>query len=436
VASFASEEFAKKCIEQMKDFDLKNRKLAARELAKNDELRLARLAKHAPHAPAGNNAAATNGASKFAARRSAQYPSRSPAQFGRPPSLLGGLGALAASQSPFGSSPFGASPFGASPFGASPVAAPSAEYGAPSGASGGAPAPLERVLAALRQERVLSETQLADLGVSPSALKSLGVDFDRYLTNQVFVSNLAYTVNHHDVRRALSAAGRVERVKIPTTGTGDEEHHAGYGVVTFESIYDAIQAIQMFNMKMLFDRTVKVRTYVPDELGYFSRPRGTPESAPTRSYANSRPPAVGELVGSSTGPVLPYPAVAPAPPNAPWPSSSAPIREAHEQWGGFSRGPPAAPFRAPAVGPSMNGTKAIAAADETAAIIVKNLPGTYDETEVQRLFRSIASAIEVELLRDSMGRSMGIARVRFPSPADAIRVVRKLILYSSYCFIS
>jgi hypothetical protein len=192
VASFASEEFAKKCIEQMKDFDLKNRKLAARELAKNDELRLARLAKHAPHAPAGNNAAATNGASKFAARRSAQYPSRSPAQFGRPPSLLGGLGALAASQSPFGSSPFGASPFGASP-----VAAPSAEYGAPSGASGGAPAPLERVLAALRQERVLSETQLADLGVSPSALKSLGVDFDRYLTNQVFVSNVCPVAAQH-----------------------------------------------------------------------------------------------------------------------------------------------------------------------------------------------------------------------------------------------
>ena len=124
----------------------------------------------------------------------AAYPSRSPA-FGRPPSLLGGLGAFgAASPSPFGASsspfgaPFGASPFGASPFGAPPVA-PAAEYGAPSGAGGGA-APLERVLAALRQERVLSETQLADLGVSPSALKSLGVDFDRYLTNQVFVSNV------------------------------------------------------------------------------------------------------------------------------------------------------------------------------------------------------------------------------------------------------
>ena len=135
----------------------------------------------------------------------AAYPSRSPAQFGRPPSLLGGLGAFAASSqspfgsssSPFGSSPFGSSPFGSSPFGAPPVAPLSAEYGAPSGAGGGAPAPLERVLAALRQERVLSETQLADLGVSPSALKSLGVDFDRYLTNQVFVSNVCPVAVQH-----------------------------------------------------------------------------------------------------------------------------------------------------------------------------------------------------------------------------------------------
>ena len=47
----------------------------------------------------------------------------------------------------------------------------SAEYGAPSGAGGGAPAPLERVLAALRQERVLNETQLADLGVSPTDIR-------------------------------------------------------------------------------------------------------------------------------------------------------------------------------------------------------------------------------------------------------------------------
>ena len=49
------------------------------------------------------------------------------------------------------------------------------------------------------------------------------------------------------------------------------------------------------------------------------------------------------------------------------------MREAQEQWGGFSRGAPSAPFRAPAVGPSMGGNKAIAAADETSAVIVKNV---------------------------------------------------------------
>lgn len=108
--------------------------------------------------------------------------SRSPAPaFAHPPSLLGGLGA------------FGA-PYGAPP----PLAAPQmplapAEYGrAPVSSSGSAAAPLERVLAALRQERVLSETQLADLGVSPAALKSMGIDFERYLTNQVFISNVRF----------------------------------------------------------------------------------------------------------------------------------------------------------------------------------------------------------------------------------------------------
>lgn len=105
--------------------------------------------------------------------------------FAQPPSLLSlNVGSFAPS------SAFGVPPPRALPP-PPPVAMAPAEYGATMGAGGGGgSAPLERVLSALRQERVLSDTQLADLGVSAPALKSFGIEFDRYLTNQVFVSNV------------------------------------------------------------------------------------------------------------------------------------------------------------------------------------------------------------------------------------------------------
>ncbi len=49
-------------------------------------------------------------------------------------------------------------------------------------------------MSTLRAERVLSETQLADMGVSSAALRRMGIEFDGYLTNQIFVSNVSSQV--------------------------------------------------------------------------------------------------------------------------------------------------------------------------------------------------------------------------------------------------
>lgn len=47
-------------------------------------------------------------------------------------------------------------------------------------------------------------------------------------------------------------AGRVELVKLPKTGTGENERPTGYGIVTFENIYEAIQVLVVLHFKYKF----------------------------------------------------------------------------------------------------------------------------------------------------------------------------------------
>ena len=51
-------------------------------------------------------------------------------------------------------------------------------------------APVERVIDVLRREQALSESQLLSVGVNPDALRRLGIEFERVITNQVFVGNV------------------------------------------------------------------------------------------------------------------------------------------------------------------------------------------------------------------------------------------------------
>lgn len=66
-------------------------------------------------------------------------------------------------------------------------------WGAGAGAGAGGPPGgglLDSVVSTLRAEKVLSENQLAQIGLSAANLKRSGIEFDRYLTNQVFVGNV------------------------------------------------------------------------------------------------------------------------------------------------------------------------------------------------------------------------------------------------------
>lgn len=66
-------------------------------------------------------------------------------------------------------------------------------------------APVERVIDVLRREQALGESQLLSIGVNPDALRRLGIEFERVLTNQVFVGN---------VRQRLRASAQYESSRV------------------------------------------------------------------------------------------------------------------------------------------------------------------------------------------------------------------------------
>ncbi len=52
---------------------------------------------------------------------------------------------------------------------------------------------------------------------------------------------LPFTVTHNKIREVFSMVGLVDRVKLPTTGP--ENRPAGYGIVIYNNILDALQVI-------------------------------------------------------------------------------------------------------------------------------------------------------------------------------------------------
>ncbi|XP_071167436.1 myelin expression factor 2-like [Mytilus edulis] len=91
-------------------------------------------------------------------------------------------------------------------------------------------------------------------GVSPQVLSQLGIDGP--VTNQVFVSNLDYKITWKKLKDVFRLAGNVTRAEIKEDKDGKSR---GMGTVTFETPFEAVQAVSMFNGQSLYDRSMRVK---------------------------------------------------------------------------------------------------------------------------------------------------------------------------------
>ena len=72
----------------------------------------------------------------------------------------------------------------------------------------------------------------------------------------LFVANLAYSVDERKLREVFRLAGRVVMVELNRDKEGKSRGHA---VLEFDHPVEAVQAISMFNDQQLFDRKMTVR---------------------------------------------------------------------------------------------------------------------------------------------------------------------------------
>ncbi|KAL5004487.1 hypothetical protein ScPMuIL_017943 [Solemya velum] len=90
--------------------------------------------------------------------------------------------------------------------------------------------------------------------LSPQILQQLGIDGPP--SNTVFVSNLDYKVTWKKLKDVFRLAGNVSRVEMKEDKEGKSR---GMATVIFETPFEAVQAISMFNNQELYDRHMRVK---------------------------------------------------------------------------------------------------------------------------------------------------------------------------------
>ncbi len=77
-----------------------------------------------------------------------------------------------------------------------------------------------------------------------------------YMTDRVFIGNLAFTVTTEELRQALSAYGEVRDVKIATDRETGQPR--GFAFATMDTSANAANVIASFNGTMIGGRAVRV----------------------------------------------------------------------------------------------------------------------------------------------------------------------------------
>lgn len=286
--------------------------------------------------------------------------------------------------------------------------------------------------------------------LNPQVLSYLGIDGP--MTNQVFVWNLDFTVTWQKLKDVFRLAGNVLNVDIKESREGNPR---GNAVVTYEHPYEAVQSISMLNNQTLMDRPMRVR------MDRDARP-GNASADQYRNRRDNRRHDIGmsggrlprdlagvglslkELTnkmmmsgaGNMSTNVLPnfgfMGAMGSIPPNGS--NNMGPMNgnmNIAANLGGMAdmsslRGGDGNYMRQMA-SMTMPGFRGGAhGGRETRQLMVKNLPFNYGWKELKRIVREVGDVRYADVLYDSNQHSTGIGTVRFSTPDDAERAVRRL----------
>ncbi|XP_039285352.1 myelin expression factor 2 [Nilaparvata lugens] len=129
-------------------------------------------------------------------------------------------------------------------------------------------------------------------GLSPQFLEYLCINGP--LVNAVFVANLDFKVDQKKLKEVFKLAGRVERCELSVDKDGKSR---GFGVVEYSHPVEAVQAISMLHNQMLFDRRITVRLDRADKDPQQKLPQGLKglgmglgsNGAPLKDVANNLP---------------------------------------------------------------------------------------------------------------------------------------------------
>lgn len=293
--------------------------------------------------------------------------------------------------------------------------------------------------------------------LNPQILSYLGIDGP--LTNQVFVWNLDFSVTWQKLKDAFRLAGNVLNVDIKESREGNPR---GNAVVTYEHPYEAVQSISLLNNQRLMDRPMRIRLDRDAKPGNSSAEQYRMRRNNRRhdmNLANGRLPrdlaGVGLTLkdlankmmmsagsGNMGGNVLPnfglMGAMGSIPPNGS--NSMGPMNGGMNiaaNLGGMGGMPQVGDMNSLRGGDgnymrqmasmTMAGMRGRAPGGrETRQLMVKNLPFNFGWKELKRIVREMGDVRYADVLYDSNQHSTGIGTVRFSTPEDAERAVRRL----------
>lgn len=303
--------------------------------------------------------------------------------------------------------------------------------------------------------------------LNPQVLSYLGIDGP--LTNQVFVWNLDFAVTWQKLKDVFRLAGNVLNVDIKESRDGTPR---GNAVVTYEQPFEAVQAISMLNNQSLMDRPMRVR------LDRDARP-GNSSAEQYRSrrdnrrhdigLANGRLPrelagvgftlkelankmmmsgsgsmnsnvlpnfglmgAMGSMPsngGNNMGPMSGNMNIAANLSNMGNMQQMADMSSLRGGDGNYMRQMASmtlSGFRGGAYGGGGSGGGGGGGGGQTRQVMVKNLPLNFGWKELKRIVRETGDVRYADVLYDSNQHSTGLGTVRFSTPEDAERAVRRL----------
>ena len=112
------------------------------------------------------------------------------------------------------------------------------------------------------------------------------------ISKSLFIANIAFEADERYIREIFSYAGRIVTIDLKRDPDGTSR---GFGVIEFETEFEALQAICMFNGSSLYDRPLKVRFDVKADGALSKFPPGVRNLGPGFGPNGEPLPCIGVL---------------------------------------------------------------------------------------------------------------------------------------------